>query len=325
MKKALFLILLCLCLLAVSCGESAEKVKDTDTAGVETASPDVTKEATSETTEVPGSEAATEAPETEPPATEPPETEAPETEPPATEAPATESQQIYGNAPDVDDWFGKPNIFCPLCGKGWFTTGLGWPGGYCDNCKIFFVPNNCQNCLSQTGYNSGTIIISETDFNNKHYVYSCVNCGHKEDLTYIFEPPATEQYEPVLPPPPDYNTTVAGVSVYSPGQIEVTDPVYVTMSSDPYTLRVILTTTSHISNFEVLRLEPDWTTDTNVLKISVFQTVPEFTPGKQILVDYYQPEYFPGAGVRFTDAGGTAHLLEFAVSGRDGTVFFIEH
>lgn len=220
MKKVLFLILLCLCLLAVSCGESAEGAKDTDTAGVETASPDVTEEATSETTEVPGSEAATEAPETEPPATEPPATEPPATEPPVTEPPAT-------------------------------------------------------------------------------------------------EPPA----EVIIPPSPDYNTTVAGVSVYSPGQIEVTDPVYVTMSSDPFIRRVILTTDTPISNFEIAALNSDG----NDLGVTVFQTIPEFTPGKQILVDYFQPEYFPGAGVRFTDAGGTAHLLEFAVSGRDGTVFFIEH
>ncbi len=224
MKKALFLILLCLCLLAVSCGESAEKVKDTDTAGVKTASPDATEEATSETTEVPGSEAATEAPETEPPATEPLATEPPVTEPPATEPPVT-------------------------------------------------------------------------------------------------EPPATEPPAAVVPPSPDYNTTVAGVSVYSPGQIAVTNPVYVTMSSDPYIRRVILTTDTPISNFEIAALNSDG----NDLGVTVFQTIPEFTPGKQILVDYFQPEYFPGAGVRFTDAGGTSHLLEFAVSGLDGTVFFIEH
>lgn len=234
MKKALFLILLCLCLLAVSCGESAEGAKDTDTAGVETASPDVTEKATSETTEVPGSEAATEAPETEPPATEPPATDPPATEPPATEPPATE----------------PPATEPPAT-----------------------------------------------------------------------EPPATEPPAAVVPPSPDYNTTVAGVSVYSPGQIEVTDPVYVTMSSDPYIRRVILTTDTPISNFEIAALNSDG----NDLGVTVFQTIPEFTPGKQILVDYYQPEYFPGAGVRFTDAGGTAHLLEFAVSGRDGTVFFIEH
>lgn len=44
------------------------------------------------------------------------------------------------NLPEEDDGFGEPNVFCPECGYGFFTTGVGNEGFTCPECGARWLP-----------------------------------------------------------------------------------------------------------------------------------------------------------------------------------------